>query len=167
MLRAIRWCCRYGVAIVASSRGWRVRRLPRPFDDLSLRSEIRTRDRAPAALAWHGPCSTSWRVNETYVKVRGHGSGRSRLQDAEDGLCDDQRLRQDARASQGAGLGLQPDPGHLRRGPASSSAFGLGASALAERRSCLTSGSSPKRLDRPTRPSTPTFGRPRPNRAVS
>lgn len=39
------------------------------------------------------------------------------LQDAEDGLRDDQGLRGDARSSQGAGIRLQRHPRHLWRGP--------------------------------------------------
>ncbi len=39
------------------------------------------------------------------------------LQDAGDGLRDDQGLRGDARAPQGSGLGLEPDARHPRRGP--------------------------------------------------
>jgi len=49
----------------------RARRLSRSFDDLPLGSALRAEIEKRLRWQWRAPRSTSWRVDETYVKVRG------------------------------------------------------------------------------------------------
>ena len=49
----------------------RARRRGRPLDHLSLGAAIRPADGETPALAVRCPRSSSWRVDETYLKVRG------------------------------------------------------------------------------------------------
>ena len=75
VLWAVRWYCRYGVSYrdleqMMGERGVEVDHLTiyRWVQRYAPEMEKRLR------WQWRGPRSTSWRVDETYVKVRGHWS---------------------------------------------------------------------------------------------
>ncbi len=72
VLWAVRWCCRYGVSYCAleemmAERGHRVDRstIYRWVQHYAPEIEKRLRRQ------WRHPRSDSWRVDETYIKVRG------------------------------------------------------------------------------------------------
>jgi transposase-like protein len=72
VLGAVRWCCRYGVSYrdleqMMGERGVSVDHSTIYRWVQSYAPEIEKRLR----WQWRGPRSTSWRVDETYVKVRG------------------------------------------------------------------------------------------------
>ena len=75
VLWAVRWYCRYGISYRGSrADDGRTRRVGRSLDHLPVGAAVRTRDREAAALALAPAALASWRVDETYVKVRGKWS---------------------------------------------------------------------------------------------
>ena len=72
VLWAVRWYCRYAVSYRdLEAMMTEARRRGRPLHDLSLGAAVRSGNGERLRWQWRRPQSVSWRIDETYIKVRG------------------------------------------------------------------------------------------------